>query len=79
MDTGLLGSAITMVVIASMPVLSMPWLLTKIAALLVYIMLGMVAFRFAKNQKQSMLAWFSAILVFAFIVFTAMTKVVLFA
>ena len=50
-DTLLLTSAIAMVVMLSLPVLDTPWLLTKIAALLLYIVLGSVALRRGKVRN----------------------------
>ncbi len=67
-DTLLLLSAITMVVMLSLPVLDTPWLLAKIAALLLYIVLGSVALRRGKTQRVRTMAWLAALLVFVYIV-----------
>jgi uncharacterized membrane protein SirB2 len=67
-DTLLLLSAITMVVMLSLPVLETPWLLAKIAALLLYIVLGSVALRRGKTPEIRLLAWLAALLVFVYIV-----------
>jgi uncharacterized membrane protein SirB2 len=50
------------------------WLLAKIIALLFYIGFGLVAFRFGKNKTQKVVASFLAMLCFAYIVQTAITK-----
>lgn len=67
-DTLLLLSAITMVIMLSLPVLDTPWLLAKIAALLLYIVLGSVALRRGKTPEIRLLAWLAALLVFVYIV-----------
>ena len=54
--------------------LEQPWLAMKILCLLVYIALGMIAFRFGKSRRQRMLAWLAAIVVYAYIVGLALTK-----
>ena len=46
----------------------------KIIGLLVYIGLGMMAFRFGKTRNQKLLAWIGAIAVFAYICGLAITK-----
>jgi len=50
------------------------WLLAKIIALLIYIGLGLVAFRFGKTKVERVVAWLSALLVIAYIIQTAITK-----
>jgi uncharacterized membrane protein SirB2 len=67
-DTLLLTSAIAMVVMLSLPVLDTPWLLTKIAALLLYIVLGSVALRRGKTRRIRMTAWLAALVVFGYMV-----------
>lgn len=67
-DTLLLLSAITMVVILSLPVLDTAWLLAKIAALLLYIVLGSVALRRGKTRRIRMTAWLAALVVFGYMV-----------
>lgn len=73
-DSLLLVSALVMLFQWRLNPLEHAWLLTKIMALLVYIMLGMVAFRFGRSQGERVLAWVSALLVTAYIVQTAFTK-----
>jgi uncharacterized membrane protein SirB2 len=70
-DTVLLLSAITLVVLlGGLPV----WVQVKIAALFVYIFLGMLAFRFAKGYGAKVTAFFLALAVFAFIASVAVSK-----
>ena len=73
-DTILLVSAILLVRQTGLYPLEQPWLMAKIIGLLVYIGLGMMAFRFGKTRKQKLLAWMGAIAVFAYICGLAITK-----
>ncbi|MEA1889894.1 MAG: SirB2 family protein [Pseudomonadota bacterium] len=73
-DTVLIISAIVLVHQSDLIFLTAPWLQAKIVALILYIMLGLIAFRFAKTKTVSLLAWIGAILVFAYIVTVAITK-----
>lgn len=73
-DTILLVSAILLVRQTGLYPLEQPWLMAKIIGLLVYIGLGMMAFRFGKTRNQKLLAWIGAIAVFAYICGLAITK-----
>ncbi|HET7833100.1 MAG TPA: SirB2 family protein [Gallionella sp.] len=72
-DTVLLTSAITLAVMLGVSPLNSVWLLTKISALLLYIVLGSVAIRRGKTRRTKLTAWIAAQLVFCFIVATAIT------
>ena len=73
-DTILLTSAITLVaMIQQYPGFNI-WISAKIGALLLYILLGMVAFRFGKTQKIKTISWILAQIVFFYIVLVALTK-----
>lgn len=50
------------------------WLTYKLIALLIYILLGMVVMKWAKNQRTRFIAWLAALLVFAYMVGVAITK-----
>lgn len=67
-DTLLLSSAIALVVTLGLPVLETPWLLAKIAALLLYIVLGSVALRRGKTRRIRAMAGLAALLVFFYMV-----------
>lgn len=67
-DTLLLASAIALVVTLGLPVLETPWLLAKIAALLLYIVLGSIALRRGSTPQIRRLAWLAALAVFAYMV-----------
>jgi len=73
-DTILILSALVLVRQADLSFLNTPWLQAKIVGLFLYIALGLVAFRFAKNKSTRIFAWSEAIIVFAYIVMVAITK-----
>lgn len=68
-DTGLLASAIAMLI--SYPLLPWqhPWLIAKIVALVLYIFLGTIAFK-----KRNAPAYFAALATFVYIASVAVTK-----
>lgn len=72
-DTLLLLSAITLAFQLSIAPLSNPWLMAKIIALLLYIVLGTIALKRGKTRKVRLAAWLSAQLVFVYIVAVALT------
>ena len=73
-DTILLLSGITLAWVTHQSPLEQPWLATKLLALLLYIGLGLVAFRFAKTKSLQLASWLSAVAVFCFMVLVALTK-----
>lgn len=73
-DTVLLVTAIILASQWGWSALEMPWLLTKIGALLLYIFLGVVALRRGRTKQARILAWFAAMGVFVYIVVVAITK-----
>ena len=72
-DTTLLLSAITLAVQLSLSPFSAPWLMAKIIALLLYILLGTLALKRAKTLKIRLVFWLLAQLVFFYIVSVALT------
>lgn len=72
-DTVLLLSAIALAWQLGVTPFNSPWLAAKIGALLLYIGLGILAFRFARTTAQRLTAWLSALLVFGYIVAAAIT------
>jgi len=72
-DTVLLTSAILLAWQLGYSPTNSPWLAAKIIALLLYIGLGMAAFRFAKTNQTRLAAWISAQIVFMYIVAAAIT------
>ena len=73
-DTVLIISALTLLQQASLKPFGTSWLMAKIIALLLYISLGLIAFRFASSKAIRLLAWGAAILVFCYILAVAVTK-----
>ncbi len=76
-DTILLLSAIVLVVISSQYPGSIDWINAKIVALIFYIILGTIALKRGKTKTIRIVAWCSAILVFAYILAVAVSKNVL--
>jgi uncharacterized membrane protein SirB2 len=72
-DSVLLISAVTLAIQLSISPLTAPWLMTKIAALLLYIFLGTIAIKHGKTREVRLTAWISAQIVFIYIVAVALT------
>ena len=72
-STILLASGIILAVNLHLSPGSQPWLLAKIIGLIVYIVLGVAAFK-APNPNARKLLWVSALIVFAYIVSVAISK-----
>lgn len=73
-DTLFLVTGIAMVVNLQLAVLQNNWLLAKFAGLIVYIVLGAIALRRGRTLKIRVIAFAGALLAFAYIVNTALTK-----
>ena len=73
-DTVLLASAIGLAWLLQLNPLTTPWLAAKIAGLLAYIGLGMVALKPGRPLALRSMAWVAALLCFAQIVAVAITK-----
>ena len=73
-DTVLLTSAITLAVLIQQYPLADAWLTAKVVGLLLYISLGITAFRFGKTYPIKVGAWIMAQIVFFYIVLVALTK-----
>ncbi|MBP5991334.1 MAG: SirB2 family protein [Proteobacteria bacterium] len=73
-DTVLLVSAITLAWTLRLNPLTTPWLGAKIVGLLAYIVLGMLALKPTRPRGVRIAAWLAALLCFAQIVATAITK-----
>jgi uncharacterized membrane protein SirB2 len=76
-DTALLLTGLWLAWIWRMHEYMQPWLMAKLIALLVYIGLGLVAFRFAPTTACKALAWCAALGVFGYMLAVANTKSVL--
>lgn len=73
-DSLLLASAIALAWQLGYSPANSPWLAAKIGALLIYIGLGMLAFRFGKTRGTRLAAWLCAQAVFFYIVAAAITR-----
>ena len=73
-DTLFLASDIALVFIIDVRLLQSGWLLAKLAGLIVYIGLGMVALRFGRTREIRSLAFVGAVATFAYIVGVALLK-----
>ncbi|SDZ98250.1 SirB2 family protein [Microbulbifer marinus] len=73
-DTALLASALWLLAKLDWVLLSQPWLIAKLVGLLGYILCGMLALRFARNNRQRLLASLGAAACFAYILAAAVTK-----
>ena len=73
-DTLLLVSAIILASQWGWAALTLPWLLAKIIALLLYIVVGAVALRRGRTKRTRITAWLIALGLFAYIVAVAITK-----
>lgn len=73
-DTLLLASAVALVVVTRQYPWEAYWVAAKIAALLAYIGLGMVALRRGRTGRTRVTAWFAAMACFAYIVAVALTR-----
>lgn len=73
-DTLFLASGIALVGILDLDVLRSGWLLAKLAGLIVYVALGMVAFRYARTPPSRLIAFAAAIATYAYIVGVALAK-----
>ena len=73
-DSVFLLSGIGLIWLLHLPVLSQPWLMAKLIALVAYVLLGTVALRRGKTKRARTIAFVFAICTFAYIAGTAMTK-----
>ena len=73
-DTVLIVSAVWLAFILRLTPANSPWIAAKIAGLVVYIALGMVALRFGRTKAVRATAWIAAMLTFGYIVSVAIVK-----
>ncbi len=76
-DTVLLSCAIGMLILIGVNPFTTPWLLAKIVALLVYIVLGAICMRSPPGSRRQMISSVAAISVFAYILLVALSKQVI--
>ncbi|NOR73197.1 MAG: hypothetical protein GQ467_04940 [Mariprofundaceae bacterium] len=73
-DTVLLFSGITLAWLTEQLPWEDVWLGAKLMLLLLYILLGMVAFHWGRSQMVKMAAWIAAMATYAGMVFVALTR-----
>jgi uncharacterized membrane protein SirB2 len=73
-DTVLLASAIGMLSLIGLNPFTTPWLLAKIVALILYIVLGMICMRSLPGSRRQAISFVAAISVFAYIVLVGLSK-----
>ena len=73
-DTLLLAFAIGMLSLIGLNPFTTPWLLAKIAALLIYIVLGTICMRSPPGSKSQAGSFVAAISVFAYIVLVGLSR-----
>lgn len=73
-DTGLLGAAVAMLVIAQLDPRDAPWIMAKIGGLLAYIVLGAIALRRGRTRTVRVIALAGALAALAYIVTVAFTR-----
>ena len=76
-DTVLLSCAIGMLILIGLNPFSTPWLLAKIVALLVYIVLGAICMRSLPGSRRQTVSFVAAISVFAYILSVGLSKQVI--
>ena len=73
-DTVLIASAIALAYLLGLSPANAPWIAAKVVALIVYIALGMIAFRFGRTRRIRGIAFALALLTFGYIVTVAISK-----
>jgi uncharacterized membrane protein SirB2 len=73
-DTVLIVSALWLAWLAGLSPANAPWITAKLAALAVYIALGLIALRFGTTKAIRATAWVAAMVTFGYIVSVAFTK-----
>lgn len=73
-DAVLLATGVALVTVTAQWPHTHPWLAVKLAAVVLYIVLGMVAFRLGRRPRTRLAAGVAAVLVFSFIVLLAVTR-----
>lgn len=73
-DALFLATGVWLITMLDMNPLLHPWLLVKFVAILAYVGLGMVAFRFGRTPRIRSLAFIGALVAFAFVVGAALVK-----
>lgn len=73
-DTVLLVTAISLVIITHLYPTEQPWLMGKIVGLIAYIVIGTIALKRGKTKTIRIIAWLAALVIFMAILSMAMTR-----
>lgn len=73
-DSAFLVSGIALTWVLKLPLLDQPWLLAKLVAIVVYILLGMAALRRGRSRRSRVIAFVLALATFAYIAGVAWNK-----
>ena len=73
-DTTLLASGITMAVLSHQYPLQQPWLTAKVAALIAYIVLGMIALKWGSTMRIRIIAGIFALASVGYIISSALSR-----
>lgn len=73
-DTLLLASALALAALTAQYPFVQPWLTAKVLALVAYILLGLIAFRYGRTRRQRIVAWVAALAMSGYIVAVAVTR-----
>jgi uncharacterized membrane protein SirB2 len=73
-DTLLLVFGVWLAIMLQQNPLVQTWLSVKLAALLLYILLGMVVMKWASQRHWQLAAWLAALLVYSYMISVAVTK-----
>ena len=73
-DSVFLLSGIGLIVALRLPVMSQPWLITKLVALVAYVLLGTIALKRGRTRAARLPAFILALATFAYIVGVALYK-----
>lgn len=73
-DTVFLLSGVALIAVLNLNAFSQPWLLAKFAGLILYIVLGTIAIKRGPTLQIRVIAFVSAVAVFAYIVGVALTR-----
>ena len=73
-DTGLLIAGLSIAVLAGMKPGEQPWLMAKLIALVVYILLGTIAIKRGKTYPIRATAFVAALVTFGYMIAVAITK-----
>ena len=77
-DSVLLLSALSLLYVMNLSLVENDWLIAKTVALFIYVILGTLALKHGRTKKIRSVAFVLALMMFVFIVSTALTKSILF-